>query len=86
MFLTQLDQLVYVPPAMIQCTLVFSVSTLHLLVYTLLHLALEDSSPTGLIVFGDFQYMGSINPVVCSASHTMIALAIELVDRDLGKC
>jgi hypothetical protein len=85
MFLTQLDLLVYIPLAFIQCTLVFSVSTLYLLVYTLLHLALEDSSPARFIVFGDFQYMGSVDPVVCSASHTMIALAIELVDRDLGK-
>ena len=85
MFLTQLDLLVYIPLAFIHCTLVFSVSTLYLLVYTLLHLALEDSSPARFIVFGDFQYMGSVDPVVCSASHTMIALAIELVDRDLGK-
>jgi hypothetical protein len=30
--------------------------------------------------------MGSVDPVVCSASHTMIALAIELVNRDLRKC
>jgi len=86
MFLTQLDLLVYVPLAIIQCTLIFSVSALHLLVYTLLHLALENSGPTRFIVFGDFQYMGSVDPVVCSASHTMIALAIELVDRDLRKC
>lgn len=85
MFLTQLDLLVYVPLAIIQCTLVFSVSTLHLLVYTFLHLALENSSPTRFIVFGDFQYVGSVDPVVRSASHTMIAFAIEFVDRDLRK-
>ena len=75
MFLTQLDLLVYVPLAIIQCTLVFS----------FLHLALENSSPTRFIVFGDFQYVGSVDPVVCSASHTMIAFAIEFVDRDLRK-
>lgn len=86
MFLTRLDLLVFVPLASIQCTLVFSVSTLHLLVYTLLHLALENSSPTGFIVFGNFQDMGSVDPVVCSASHAMVALAIELVDRDLLGC
>jgi hypothetical protein len=67
----------------LHCTLVFSISTLHLLVYTLLHLTLEDSGSTGFIVLGDFQNMGSVDPVVCSASHTMVALAIEFVYRDL---
>ena len=70
----------------LHCTLVFSVSTLYLLVYTLLYLALKDSSPTRFIVFGNFQDVGSVDPVVCSASHAMIALAIELVNRDLRKC
>ena len=67
----------------LHCTLVFSVSTLYLLVYTLLHLALEDSSPARFIVFGDFQYMGSVDPVVGSASHTVVTFAIELIHRDL---
>ena len=69
----------------LHCTLIFSVSTLHLLVYTLLNLPLENSSSTRFIVFGNFQDMGSVDPVVGSASHAMIALAIEFVYRDLCK-
>jgi hypothetical protein len=70
----------------LRCTLVFSVSTLYLLVYTLLNLSLKDSSPTRFIVFGNFQDVGSVDPVVCSASHAMIPLAIELVNRYLCNC
>jgi len=84
MFLAQLDLLVYVPLGL-HCTLIFSVSTLYLLVDTLLYLALKDSSPAWFVVFGNFQDMGSVDPVVCSASHTMVALTIELIDRDLRK-
>jgi hypothetical protein len=66
-------------------TLVFSVSTLHLLVHTLLHLALEDPSPTGFIIFRDLQDVSSVDPVVGSASHTVVALAIEFVDGHLDE-
>jgi len=90
MFLSQLDRparLRFVcNSTWVHCTLVFSVSTLHLLVDTLLHLALKDSGPTGFVVLGDFQDVGSVDPVVCSASHTVVALAIELVDRYLCMC
>jgi len=67
----------------IHCTLVFSISTLHLFVYTFLHLTLENPGPARFIVLGDFQDMGSVDPVVCSASHTMVAFAVEFVYRDL---
>jgi hypothetical protein len=67
------------------CTLVFSVSTLHLLMHTFLYLTLEDPSSTGFIIFRDLQDVSSVDPVVGSASHTVVAFAVELVDRDLDK-
>ena len=54
--------------------------------YSLLYLALEDSGPTGFIIFGDFQDVGSVDPVIGSAAHTMVAFAVELVDRHLYEC
>ena len=64
-------------------TLIFSVSTLHFLMYTLLHLALKDAGPTRLVVIRDLQDVGSVDPVVGSASHTVVTFAIELIHRDL---
>lgn len=71
---------------LVSLTLIFSVSTLDLLVYTLLHLALEDAGPARLVVVRDFQDVGSIDPVVGSASHTVVTFAIELIDGDLQDC
>jgi hypothetical protein len=64
-------------------TLVFSVSTLHLLMYALLHLALKNAGPARLVVVRDLQDVGSIDPVVGSASHTVVTFAIELIHRNL---
>jgi hypothetical protein len=64
-------------------TLIFSVSALHFLMYTLLHLALKDAGPTRLVVIRDLQDVGSVDPVVGSASHTVVTFAIELIHRDL---
>lgn len=64
-------------------TLVFSISTLYLLVHALLHFALEDSSPARLVVVCDLQDVCCVDPVVCPSSHAVVAFAVELVDRDL---
>jgi len=64
-------------------TLIFSVSTLHFLMNTLLHLALKDAGPARLVVVCDLQDVGSVDPVVGSASHTVVTFAIELIYRDL---
>jgi hypothetical protein len=67
-------------------TLVFSVSALHLLMYTLLHLAFEDAGPARFVVVCDLQDVGSVDPVVGSASHAVVTFAVELVDWDLQDC
>ena len=67
-------------------TLVFSITTLHLLMYTLLHLAFEDASPARFVVVCDLQDVGSVDPVVGSASHAVVTFAVELVDWDLQDC
>lgn len=68
-------------PPSVQChsTLVFAVSSLHLLVDALLYLALKDAGSTGLVIVGDFQNVGSVDPVVGAASHAVVAFAIEFV-------
>jgi hypothetical protein len=51
--------------------------------YTLLHLALKDAGPARLVVVCDLQDVGSIDPVVGSASHAVVTFAVELIDRNL---
>jgi hypothetical protein len=65
------------------CALVLSIAALHLLVHALLHFALEDAGPGGLIVVGYLEDMGSVDPVVGAPSHNMVAVDIAFVDRDL---
>jgi len=65
------------------CSLVLSVSALHLLVHAFLHFALEDTGSGRLVIFGDLQDVGSVDPVVGAASHDMVAVDIAFVDRDL---
>ena len=66
-------------------TLVFAVSSLNLLVYTLLHFSLENPSSGWLVEVRDFQDVCSIDPIVRSTSHDLISFAQELVHRDLIK-
>jgi hypothetical protein len=61
-------------------TLIFPVSTLDLLVYTLLHLALKNPSPAGLVILRDFQDVGSVDPIVRSSSHAVVTFAVEFID------
>lgn len=72
----------------IVCTLKFSITTLHLLVFALLHVPLEDASSGRLVKAGGLEDMGCIDPVVGLASHDMFALSIgtsklEFPDRIL---
>jgi hypothetical protein len=66
------------------CSLVLSISALHLLVHALLHFALEDTGSGGLVIVGNLEDMCSVDPVVGAASHNMVAVDIALVDRDLA--
>lgn len=65
-------------------TLVFAITSLNLFVHTLLHLALENAGSAGLVIVRDLQDVCSIDPVVGSAAHAVVALAVVLVDRDLS--
>lgn len=64
-------------------TLIFAVSTLHLLMHTLLHLALEDTGPGRLVVVGDLQDVGSVDPVIGATAHDMVARDIAFVHWNL---
>ena len=64
-------------------TLIFPISTLHLLVHILLYLALQHPRARRLVKVGDFQYVRGIDPVVHTPAHDMVSLDIEFVYRDL---
>ena len=64
-------------------TLVLSIATLDLLVYTLLHFPFEDPRPCWLIETCNLQDVGSVDPVVGSPAHDMVASNLEFVDGDL---
>jgi len=63
----------------VSLTLVFSISTLYLLMYPLLHLALENTGPGRFVEVGDFQDVCRIDPVVGSAAHYVVSSDIEFV-------
>jgi len=51
--------------------------------YAFLHLTLQNPCTLGLVVVGYFEYMGSIDPVIVTAAHHMVAVYIEFENRDL---
>lgn len=51
--------------------------------YAFLHLTLQNPRTLGLVVVGYFEYMGSINPVIVTATHHVVAVYIEFENRDL---
>ncbi len=51
--------------------------------YAFLHLTLQDPCTLRLVVVGYFEYVGSIDPVIVTATHHMVAVYIELENRDL---
>lgn len=66
--------------------LVFSITTLNLLMQFLLHLTLQDTSPSRLIETSSFQNVCRIDPVVMATAHDMfleVGSELELVDGDL---
>ena len=68
--------------------LVFSITTLNLLMQFLLHLTLQDTSPSRLIETSSFQNVCRIDPVVMATAHDMfleVESELELVDGDLRK-
>jgi hypothetical protein len=64
-------------------TLIFSIPALYFFMNALLNFTLENTGPARLVVVRDFQDMGSVDPVVGSASHAVVTFAVELVDWDL---
>ena len=60
-------------------TLIFAITSLHLLMHSLLDLALQNPCPRGLVKVCDFQDVRCVDPVVGPPSHDMIAFHIVLV-------
>lgn len=65
------------------CALILPIPTLDLLMDALLDFALEDAGSSRLIVVGDLEDVGSVDPVVGAAAHYMVARNIALVHGDL---
>lgn len=65
-------------------TLVFAISTLHLLVHALLHLALQDTRARRLVVVGDFEDVRRVDPVVGAPAHDVVAADIVFVHRHVA--
>lgn len=67
-------------------TLVFSVTALDFFVLVFLYLSLEDSSSGRFVEAGGLENVGSVDPVIVTASHDMlfeVEAELKLVDRDL---
>jgi len=50
---------------------------------SLLNFSFEDSSSCGFVILGDLEDMGSVDPVVDTAAHDMVAFDRIFVDWDL---
>ena len=64
-------------------TLIFAVAALDFFMNAFLHFALEDPSSSWFVEAGNFQDMGSIDPIVRAPSHHMISIEFELIHRHL---
>lgn len=64
-------------------TLIFSITPLNLLMYSLLHLSLEYPCPGWLVVVGNFENVGGVYVMIMPSAHDMVALNIEFEHRDL---
>ena len=60
-------------------TLIFAVSSLHLLMDAFLYFSLEDAGAGGLVVVGYLEDMRRIDPVVAATAHDMVAIDVELI-------
>ena len=65
------------------CALVFTISTLDLLVHALLDFALKDTGTRRLVVVGYLEDVSGVDPVVGATAHDMVAVDIALVDGNL---
>jgi hypothetical protein len=64
-------------------TLVFSISTLNLLMDAFLNLPFEDAGSRRLVKPSRFEDMCRIDPVVCPSSHDAISVQLKLKHRNL---
>ena len=64
-------------------TLILSITSLNLLMYTFLHFSLQNSCSLRLVIVGYLEDMRSIDPIVLAASHDMVSIDIEFKDGDL---
>ena len=64
--------------------LVLAIAALNLFVHAFLHLALEDARASGLVVVGDFEDVGCVDPVVGTTAHDVVAIDIAFIDRDIA--
>lgn len=64
-------------------TLIFSITTLHLLVYTFLYFPFENPSPRRLVKACYFKDMCCIDPIVGPPPHQTFAINFKLIDRNL---
>ena len=67
-------------------TLILSVTSLDLLMHTLLDFPLQNSSPSRLVIFGYFEDMCRVDPVVRPSAHDVIVVDIELIDGNITIC
>lgn len=83
MFLKQLSAFQSCLAVIVNITLVFSITTLHLLMHPLLDLSFENSSSCRLIESSCLENMRCIDPVIRPPSHNTVAIDLELNYRDL---
>lgn len=60
---------------MVRLTLIFTVTALHLLMFSLLDLAFQDARPLGLVKSSDLEDLSRVQPRVGPAAHHGNALA-----------
>lgn len=66
-----------------QHTLIFSITTLHFFMDSLLDLALENACSRRLIEPGSFKDMCRIYPIIASPSHNTVAFNFVFIYRNL---
>lgn len=64
-------------------TLELSVTSLHFLMVSFLHVALENTSSCWFVKAGGLQNMGRVDPVVGLPSHNMFSLSIWANELEL---
>lgn len=65
-------------------TLVFAITALYLLMYSLLYLPFKDPCSRGLVKSSRLQDMCGIDPIIGSPSHHTLAIDLEFKYRGLN--